>query len=176
MRDQFQAMSARWGKRKAGIGRVQKLREELEQVNADIARAEQEYDLNKAAELKYGRLPELQKAACRSRAGRRGRRRAGFASARQGDGGGDSENRSPVDGHPGCQADGGRARKAAASAGCAAQARHWPERGRGKGERGHFAQPRGHCGRKPPHWQLFVPWANGCGQDRACQGAGGMSV
>ena len=61
MRDQFQAMSARWENEKAGIGRVQKLREELEQVNADIARAEQEYDLNKAAELKYGRLPELQK-------------------------------------------------------------------------------------------------------------------
>ena len=61
MRDQFQAMSARWENEKAGIGKVQKLREEIEQVNAEIARAEQEYDLNKAAELKYGRLPELQK-------------------------------------------------------------------------------------------------------------------
>ena len=61
MRDQFQAMSARWENEKAGIGKVQKLREEIEQVNAEIVRAEQEYDLNKAAELKYGRLPELQK-------------------------------------------------------------------------------------------------------------------
>ena len=61
MREQFNAMKARWENEKAGIGKVQKLREEIEQVNAEIARAEQEYDLNKAAELKYGRLPELQK-------------------------------------------------------------------------------------------------------------------
>ena len=40
---------------------MQNLREEIEQVNGEIARAEREYDLNKAAELKYGRLPALQK-------------------------------------------------------------------------------------------------------------------
>ena len=46
---------------KASIGKVQKLREQLEQLNADIERAEQAYDLNKAAELKYGKLPDLQR-------------------------------------------------------------------------------------------------------------------
>ena len=47
--------------KKASIGKVQKLREQLEQLNADIERAEQAYDLNKAAELKYGKLPDLQR-------------------------------------------------------------------------------------------------------------------
>ncbi|MBS5480452.1 MAG: AAA family ATPase, partial [Clostridiales bacterium] len=61
MREQFGAMKARWDNEKAAIGKVRALREQIETVNADIERAEQDYDLNKAAELKYGRLPELQK-------------------------------------------------------------------------------------------------------------------
>ncbi len=61
MREQFQQMKARWENEKASIGRVQKLREEIEQVGAQIEVAEREYDLDKAAALKYGKLPELQK-------------------------------------------------------------------------------------------------------------------
>ncbi len=61
MREQFHAMKAQWENEKSNISKVQKLREELEQVNAQIAKAEREYDLNKAAELKYGRLPSLKK-------------------------------------------------------------------------------------------------------------------
>ena len=61
MRDEFQEMSAKWENEKSAINRVQKLREEIEQTNAQIAQAEQEYDLNRAAELKYGKLPSLQK-------------------------------------------------------------------------------------------------------------------
>ena len=61
MREQFKGMKARWENEKNAISKVQKLREELEQVNADIEKAEREYDLNRAAELKYGKLPELQK-------------------------------------------------------------------------------------------------------------------
>ena len=61
MREQFHAMKAQWENEKANISKVQKLREELEQVNAEIAKAEREYDLNKAAELKYGKLPALKK-------------------------------------------------------------------------------------------------------------------
>ena len=60
-RDEFNAMKARWDNEKDSIGKVQRLREEIEQTNAEIEKAQQEYDLNKAAELKYGRLPELQK-------------------------------------------------------------------------------------------------------------------
>ena len=61
MRDEYSAMKARWENEKNSIAKVQKLREEIEQVNAQMEKAEREYDLNKAAELKYGRLPELQK-------------------------------------------------------------------------------------------------------------------
>ena len=61
MREQFNSMKARWDNEKNAIGKVQKLRADIEQLNADIERAEERYDLNKAAELKYGRLPELKK-------------------------------------------------------------------------------------------------------------------
>ena len=59
LRDQFNEMKARWENEKNAISKVQKLREEIEQVNADIELAQRNYDLNKAAELKYGRLPAL---------------------------------------------------------------------------------------------------------------------
>ena len=59
-REQFSAMKARWENEKSAISKVQKLREEIEQVNAEIQMAERAYDLGKAAELKYGRLPDLQ--------------------------------------------------------------------------------------------------------------------
>ena len=61
MRDEFKEMGAKWENEKAAIGKVQKLREDIERVNGEIAKAEREYDLNKAAELKYGQLPSLQK-------------------------------------------------------------------------------------------------------------------
>ena len=61
MRDKFKAMKAKWELEKQDIGKVQKLREEIEQCNADIELAQREYDFNKAAELQYGRLPQLQK-------------------------------------------------------------------------------------------------------------------
>ena len=61
MREQFQEMKARWENEKTSIGQVQKLREEIEQVGSQIELAEREYDLDKAAALKYGKLPELQK-------------------------------------------------------------------------------------------------------------------
>ena len=59
LREKFAGMKEKWEKEKQSIQRVQKLREEIEQVNADIERAQREYDLNKAAELQYGRLPKL---------------------------------------------------------------------------------------------------------------------
>ncbi|MDD2495835.1 MAG: ATP-dependent chaperone ClpB [Tissierellia bacterium] len=62
MRAQFKEMKAKWENEKGTISKVQKLREEIEQVNADIEKAERNYDLNKAAELKYGTLPVLQKS------------------------------------------------------------------------------------------------------------------
>lgn len=59
-RERFNEMKSKWENEKASIGKVQSLREEIEKTNAEIAKAEQNYDLNKAAELKYGVLPRLQ--------------------------------------------------------------------------------------------------------------------
>ncbi|MBO4930089.1 MAG: AAA family ATPase, partial [Clostridia bacterium] len=61
LREDFKAMKARWENEKQAIEKVRKLREELEQVSAQLEKAESEYDLNRAAELKYGRIPELQR-------------------------------------------------------------------------------------------------------------------
>ena len=61
-RDKYNALKAQWDNEKNAIVRVQQLREKIEELNRQIEAAEQEYDLNKAAELKYGRLPEAQKA------------------------------------------------------------------------------------------------------------------
>jgi len=61
LREKFSEMKAKWDNEKNDISAVQKIREEIEQVNGEIDKAEREYDLNKAAELKYGRLPQLQK-------------------------------------------------------------------------------------------------------------------
>ncbi len=61
LKTKFESMKAKWENEKEAIGKVQKLREEIEKVNGEIEKAERNYELNKAAELKYGKLPELQK-------------------------------------------------------------------------------------------------------------------
>ena len=61
-RDTFNAMKAQWENEKHAIGRLQQLREQIEDLNRQVEAAEQRYDLEKAAELKYGRLPEAQRA------------------------------------------------------------------------------------------------------------------
>lgn len=61
LREKFTAMQAKWENEKKSIGESQRLRQEIEQTNAAIEKAQREYDLDKAAQLKYGKLPELQK-------------------------------------------------------------------------------------------------------------------
>ena len=61
MRDEFNAKKAQWENEKNAIGKVQKLREDLEAANAELEKAQRQYDLNKAAELQYGRIPELKR-------------------------------------------------------------------------------------------------------------------
>ncbi len=61
MRDEFNAGKAKWENEKNAIGKVQKLREDLEQANAQLEKAQREYDLEKAAQLQYGTIPALQK-------------------------------------------------------------------------------------------------------------------
>ncbi len=60
-RDKFNAMKAQWENEKNAIGRVQQLREKIEDLNRQVEAAERNYDLEKAAELKYGRLPEAKR-------------------------------------------------------------------------------------------------------------------
>ncbi len=62
MREEFNAKKAQWDNEKNAIGKVQKLREDMEKANADLEKAQREYDLEKAAQLQYGRIPELKKA------------------------------------------------------------------------------------------------------------------
>ncbi len=62
LKEVFNAQKTQWENEKEAISRVQKLREELEEANAELARAQRQYDLNKAAELQYGRIPQLRKA------------------------------------------------------------------------------------------------------------------
>ncbi len=61
-REQFNAQKARWENEKNAIGKVQKLREDLEAANAQMEQAERQYDLEKAAQLKYGTIPDLRRA------------------------------------------------------------------------------------------------------------------
>ena len=61
MRARYDEMKSKWTNEKESIGRVQKLREEIERMNGEIEHAERSYDLNRAAQLKYGELPKLQK-------------------------------------------------------------------------------------------------------------------
>lgn len=61
LQTEYNEMSAKWKKEKGDIENIRKLRESIEQVNAEIERAEHVYDLNKVAELKYGKLPQLTK-------------------------------------------------------------------------------------------------------------------
>ena len=61
LREEFSGKKAQWDNEKSSVERVQKIREEIEQVNKEIQKAQQDYDLNKAAELQYGRLPQLKK-------------------------------------------------------------------------------------------------------------------
>ena len=61
MQTKFNEMKAKWENEKNAISKVQKIREDIEKVNGEIEKAERNYELNRAAELKYGKLPELQK-------------------------------------------------------------------------------------------------------------------
>ena len=65
LKDTFAAQKAQWENEKSSVDRLSKLREEIEHLNGEIQAAQQRYDLNKAAELQYGRLPELQKQEAR---------------------------------------------------------------------------------------------------------------
>ena len=114
LRSQFKEMKAKWENEKEAIGKVQKLREEIDQVNGEIEKAERSYDLNKLAELKYGRLPAL----LGSSGGRSGSSEEGLRNNTSllptRSPGEDRQDHRPVDQDSIFQADGGEADKASA--------------------------------------------------------------
>ena len=61
LRDSFSSQKAQWENEKSSVDKLSKLREEIEHINGEIQAAQQAYDLNRAAELQYGKLPELKK-------------------------------------------------------------------------------------------------------------------
>ena len=67
-REEFAGLKAKWENEKDAIKKVQSLRTEIEQLNADMQQAERSYDLNKAAELKYGKLPKLKEELAKAEA------------------------------------------------------------------------------------------------------------
>ena len=100
LRAQADAMTAQWEAERQAIHKLQALREELEQVRREIEEAERTYDLNRAAELRHGRLPELERRlrAEEERLEREAGRHA--PAARGGDRGRDRRDRRPLDRHP----------------------------------------------------------------------------
>ena len=62
LRSDFNIQKAKWDSEKSSVDQVSKLKEEIDRINTQIAQAKREYDLNKAAELQYGKLPQAQKA------------------------------------------------------------------------------------------------------------------
>ena len=61
LREEFKSQKAQWDNEKTSVEKVQKIREEVEKINQEIQKAQRSYDLEKAAELQYGKMPQLQK-------------------------------------------------------------------------------------------------------------------
>jgi len=171
--ESFNAKKAQWENEKNSLKKVQQLRKDIEDLHRQIEAAEQSYDLGKAAELKYGRLPQLQKQLEEQE------RR----NQQEGDGAlvhekvTDEEIAKIVERwHSRFPAGAGRAGEAADAGRDPPQAGSRSGRS-GSGRHGsHPAQPRRHSGPQPPHRLVPVPGPHGRGQDRACQGAGAGAV
>jgi ATP-dependent Clp protease ATP-binding subunit ClpB len=77
-RGEFAVMKARWENEKEDVGKLQKLREDIERTGTEIAKAERSYDLNRAAELKYGELPRLQQQLAAAEAAEQPQEKSGM--------------------------------------------------------------------------------------------------
>ena len=147
--------------------RVQALREELEQVRRDIEEAERNYDLNRAAELRHGKLPELERRA-EGRGGAAGGEAGRRAAApRGGHRGGDRRDRRALDGHPGRAAARGRAREAAAARRDPPRARRRPGRGGAARRRRDHSRARRSERPAPADRLVHLPGADGRREDGA---------
>ena len=159
------------GGRAAGAARVQELRQEIEQVRHEAEEAERDYDLNRAAELRHGRLPELERrlqAEEEQLAAKQGGKRLLREVVTEEE---IAEIVVPVDRHPGQPAAGGRAGEAAAPRRDPARAGDRPGRGGAAGRRRDHPGPLRHQGPAPADRVVHLPRPDRRREDRAGQDA-----
>ena len=164
VRERHDALQAQWQQEKAGLESLAKIKAEIEQTKLEIEKARREYDLNRLAELQYGKLAGLEKATRPGRGSpaQEGRRRP----AHQGGGGrgGYRRSRGAMDRGAGLAPDGRRGPEAQPSGGRAAQARDRPGRGGVGGGRRGRARPLRPEGSQPADRLVHLP-----GSDRRRQ-------
>ena len=176
LRAESDALRAQWEAERRALRKVQEQREELERLRQEAEQAERDYDLNRAAELRLGRIPDLERRV----AGRRGaaRRPAGRPAAAAGGRhrGGDRRDRRALDRHPGGPAARRRAGQAAAAGQDPARTGDRPGRGRAAGRRRDHPGPVGYQGPAPADRVVHLPRPHRGRQDRAGQVPGGGAV
>ncbi len=176
LNEEAQKLRLHWKLEKETIGRLRTLKEQTESVKSDAARAEREGNLSRAAELKYGRLPELQKALEGGESGADGPPEGPEDAEGGGRRGGRGRGRGPVDGHTGQPDDGGRAGETRPHGGADQTAGRRPGRGRDRGVERHPAGAGRPAGGEPSHRLVHLSRVHRRGQDRAGARAGGVSV
>jgi myosin heavy subunit len=176
LKEESNALATRWQAEKEAIVQVQTIKEEMDQAKVQIEQAQREMDYQKAAELQYGRLHELEQslkaakpspertAAGRRAAQRRSRRRRHRPHRRQ------------MDGHPGHQTAGRRDRKAGLHGRAAAYAGDGAGRGDRRGGGRRAPQPLRPARPQPAHRLLHLPGADRRGQNGTGAGAGRVLV
>ena len=122
-------LTAQWEGEKAKLGAVATLKEEIDQVQIEVSQAERDYDLNRAAELKYGSLMNLQRQLEEAEAAMDAALASGASDLLRDEVTPRTSPTSFQGRHPGVQAPGGRAREAPAPSRRAPQARRGPGRG-----------------------------------------------
>ena len=167
-------MKAEWQAEKDAIHKVAAVKERLEQAHRELERAEREADLERAAQLRHGEIPELERALARGRGGRADR----DGALPQGGGRrrGRRRGRRALDRHPGQPPARGRGREARPHGGAPAPARHRPGRGRRLGLQRAAPLARRAQRPRPPDRHLPVPRPDRRRQDRAGPRAGRVHV
>ena len=165
-------LTARWKSEKDKLSDAQKLKTELDHLRVELANAQRKGEYQRAGELAYGRIPEIEKKLKTHR--------GGGGQGRHGRGGGDRRPRGAgglaLDRRAGRQDARGREGKASAHGAAARQARHRPGRGRQGGFDGGAPRARRPAGSAPADRLVHVPGPDRRRQDRADQGVGGIPV
>ena len=177
LRERSGEMKARWQNEKGAIEAIKEAKARLEEANREAERAERDADLERAATLRYGEIPELEKHRRRAAgATRRAPPRRRLDADRGGDRGGRRPGGLQVDGNPGLAPDGGRGREADPHGGAAPRAGRGPGRGRGGGLQRAAPLPRRPLRPQPADRRLPLPRAHRRRQDRAGPRAGRVHV